>query len=565
MFHQMSLKAKLLILSGTMALGLLAVGTIGSYTLTQVSKSSDHVASVNFTKFRWIASMRYSATDMAKNYLRLLIPGIEAEDVAVVKSAVESDIENFSKANKIYLEIALSEEEKSLYEAEERTWNAFREAALNFVALQGSRKPEDIARYQELVSKELPKLRTAHADTLGKLMELQTNDSETWIKKSQDAAHTGTVFSWILTIACFLAAITFGLLLSNSLAKTLQDIANRLSNGADEVASASQQVSSSSEELSAAATEQAASIQETSASVEEMSAMIQKNAENAAQSQKVSASSQITAEKGKETVSHMLRSMDEINSSNIEIMQQIEESNRNISGIVKVITEIGNKTKVINDIVFQTKLLSFNASVEAARAGEHGKGFAVVAEEVGNLAHMSGAAAKEISSMLDESIKKVEDIVKDTQTKVERLIQSGKEKINAGTETAKLCSNALDEMAQSIDEVGRMVSEITTASREQATGVSQINEAMGHLDRATQQNAAASQQTASASEQLSSQASSLRSMVMELMRTVDGGTTEARSSQAKQDRLGTITHLPLKHNAKAEGPPSGCDSRFRMG
>ena len=72
-----------------------------------------------------------------------------------------------------------------------------------------------------------------------------------------------------------------------------------------------------------------------------------------------------------------------------------------------LISEIGNKTKVINDIVFQTKLLSFNASVEAARAGEHGKGFSVVAEEVGNLAHMSGNSAKEITQLLESSINRV--------------------------------------------------------------------------------------------------------------------------------------------------------------
>lgn len=100
----------------------------------------------------------------------------------------------------------------------------------------------------------------------------------------------------------------------------------------------------------------------------------------------------------------MIHSITEISESNDRIMSQVADGNRKISEIVQVISEIGNKTKVINDIVFQTKLLSFNASVEAARAGEHGKGFAVVAEEVGNLAQMSGNAAKEISDMLNGSV-----------------------------------------------------------------------------------------------------------------------------------------------------------------
>jgi methyl-accepting chemotaxis protein len=203
-------------------------------------------------------------------------------------------------------------------------------------------------------------------------------------------------------------------------------------------------------------------------------------------------------------------------------MIQVEESNQNLAEIVKVITEIGSKTKIINDIVFQTKLLSFNASVEAARAGEQGKGFAVVAEEVGKLAQMSGAAAKEISDMLDGSIKKVQNIVSETKSKVEALIEQGKEKVTIGTSVAKQCGEALDQMVSSVSEVSRMVSEIAMASQEQAEGVKQINQAMGQLDQTTQQNASGSQETASAAEELSSQADALRAMVIELTQTIEG-------------------------------------------
>lgn len=529
MFSNVSIKIKLLFLTGILSLGLMVVGGLGSYTLTRVSKYYEHIASVSFVDYRELSEMRYNATLMAIDSLGLLIPGNTAEDIARIKKATESEIEKFSKAEKTYLEIPFVEGEEEIFRAADSAWKVFHATVLKFISLQSSKNPQDIAKSQEFISKELPKLRGALIEALDKALAFQTDDVEAWIKKAQDAAHSGELFSWILNIACFLSSIIFGLLLSKSLDGTLRDIANRLAGGADEVASSSQQVSASSEELSSAASKQASSLQQTSASIEEISAMIAKNAENAAQSQKVSLSSQGAAEKGKEAVSNMLKSMDEINSSNAEIMQQMEESNRNISDIVKVIAEIGNKTKVINDIVFQTKLLSFNASVEAARAGEHGKGFAVVAEEVGNLAQMSGTAAKEISAMLDGSIRKVEDIVKDTRNKVERLVQMGKEKVNAGTETAQQCSTRLEEMAQSIDHVSRLVAEIATASQEQSTGVGQINRAIGQLDQATQQNASASQLTASASEKLSSQADGLRSMVRELMRIIDGGANEMNS------------------------------------
>lgn len=117
----------------------------------------------------------------------------------------------------------------------------------------------------------------------------------------------------------------------------------------------------------------------------------------------------------------MLDSIKNIGAANERAGREIGASARHFADIVKVIEEIGSKTKVINDIVFQTKILSFNASVEAARAGEHGKGFTVVAEEVGKLAAMSGVAAHEIGELLSGSIQKVDAIVKDTQTKVKIL------------------------------------------------------------------------------------------------------------------------------------------------
>jgi methyl-accepting chemotaxis protein len=561
MFSNFSLKTKLLALSIGLALALLTVGSLGSVTLQRVSDSYNHVALVNFSKFRALALKRYNSTDFAKNYLRLLIPNLTQAEAVAAQKSMEKNVENIETSSKAYKQVLFVAGEEELSKTEEAAWAPFLEGARKFASLHGSKYPDDMKKYQELVSETLPKLRLAHAEALTKLMQFQSEQADIWIKNAQETARSGAFFSWLVVIGGFIAALVLGFLLSTSLSKTLKEIAFRLSGGADEVAAASQEVSSSSEELSSAATEQAASLQETSASIEEMSAMIEKNAENASQSQKVSASSQSIAEKGKEAVTNMLHAMNDINDSNAEIMKQIEESNRNISEIVKVISEIGNKTKVINDIVFQTKLLSFNASVEAARAGEHGKGFAVVAEEVGNLAQMSGTAAKEISSMLDGSIKKVEDIVSVTKSKVERLVQVGKEKVTAGTDIAKGCRDALDEMVQSINEVGRMVSEIATANQEQSTGVKQINQAIGQLDQATQQNAAASQQTSSAAEELSSQAEVLRTMVNELMKTIEGGKRAVESSltfekKAKQKSLEKKVVSIESEKAKRSGDAS---------
>lgn len=342
------------------------------------------------------------------------------------------------------------------------------------------------------------------------------------------------IFYGIFAVVIALASL-MSYFFAGSLSKSLSGLAGRLSNGSNEVLSAATQISRSSTGLSEAVVEQAAAIQETAASIDEVSSMVKMSADNATQSQKVSQTSRTTAEEGQEAVQEMSRSIAAISESNTAIMTQIEERNRQIGEIVKVIGEIGNKTKVINDIVFQTKLLSFNASVEAARAGEHGKGFAVVAEEVGNLAQMSGNAAKEISTMLDSSIQKVEGIVAETRTEVERLVVESKEKVEIGMQVASRCGDVLTKILSTVQEVDGMVGEISSASQEQAQGVAEINKAMNQLDQVTQQNSAISQSTASSAEALSSQAEQLRQMVRDLFFVINGSLDGAQVASGGAD------------------------------
>ena len=347
------------------------------------------------------------------------------------------------------------------------------------------------------------------------------------------------IFGLVMALACAVAYF-----FSASLAKSLTALASRLSHGSTEVATAASQISNASSELSDAATEQASAIQETAASIDEVSAMVKKSSENAMQSQKVSKGSRELAEQGQTQVQEMLHAIRDISTSNTAIMNQVEEGNRQIAEIVKVIAEIGNKTKVINDIVFQTKLLSFNASVEAARAGEHGKGFAVVAEEVGNLASMSGNAAKEISSMLESSIQKVEGIVSETKNRVEGLVVDGKAKVEIGKKTAEKCGAALNSILEAVQDVDGMVGEIASASHEQAQGVSEINKAINQLDQVTHQNTAVAQQAASSAEALSAQSSELKQMVGDLFCLING--TEAVVKKEEKQTPNKVVSLDKK-------------------
>ncbi len=349
-------------------------------------------------------------------------------------------------------------------------------------------------------------------------------------------ASMGSAFiapSWYLvgaiTLGAFLSLFLAMFLMKGSIT-SLAEAAQSILSVSGQVGGSATDVAGSSQSLSEAATEQAASLEQTAASLEEITSMISKASDSAVLTAESSTESQRKAEDGHTAVDQMLTSMDEISQSNEAILAQISDSNRQMSEIVKVIQDIGNRTKIINEIVFQTKLLSFNASVEAARAGEHGKGFAVVAEEVGNLAQMSGNAAKEISDMLDASISKVEGIVEDTQKKVEILIQTGKEKIEAGVTVAKQSSEVLNEIVQNVSRVSGLAQEISQATKEQAQGVAEINKAMTQLDSVTQQNASTSQGAATSAQQLSTQAQALKISVDELMKVIRGNPGHLKSS-----------------------------------
>lgn len=344
--------------------------------------------------------------------------------------------------------------------------------------------------------------------------------------------HQAKVYFYWLSGIISLLGLCFSTWAGLKLSKSVEHISEELAENTKQLDEASVKIASGATQLSESATEQASALQETVSTIDQISSMIQKNSEAAQKSKELSAQSTNSAEQGRQTVDSMLLAISEIETNNTEVSEQMAQTNAQLAEITKMIHNISNKTKVINEIVFQTKLLSFNASVEAARAGEYGKGFAVVAEEVGKLAQMSGGAAKEISSMLQDSVTRVEVIIQDTRTKVEKLMDQSKEKVNYGSETARQCKQALDEIAVSVKSVDQLVSEIAVASKEQSAGVVQISQAVNQLEAVTNQNSAVAQASSVSAEQLRAQASSMNHLVDELAVYVHGNSDQLHAHES---------------------------------
>jgi len=256
----------------------------------------------------------------------------------------------------------------------------------------------------------------------------------------------------------------------NTSVANLMGMVNQIRQASANISSASGEISQGNADLSQRTEEQASSLEETASSMEEMTGTVKQNADNAREANQLAAGAREQAERGGMVVGEAVSAMGEIN-----------DASKKIADIIGVIDEIA----------FQTNLLALNAAVEAARAGEQGRGFAVVAAEVRNLAQRSAAAAKEIKTLIKDSV----------------------EKVGEGSKLVDMSGQTLEEIVMSVKKVSDIVAEIAAASQEQSAGIEQVNKAVMQLDQVTQQNAALVEEAAAASEAMDDQARGLRELM----------------------------------------------------
>lgn len=309
----------------------------------------------------------------------------------------------------------------------------------------------------------------------------------------------------------------------SSISKKIEAITENVASGATEVTRVSQVIAEAQKDLNAVSQEQAALLTQTTESVNQISLSITENSNKANESNQLLTECHEKGERGSAIVSEMVDSIVQIKDSNISMLKKMEANFEEINSIVQVINVIQEKTNVINDIVFQTKLLAFNASVEAARAGELGKGFSVVAEEVGNLANMSGKASKEITDIILDGSTQINRIIAQTKTSNEKMSADNMIIVEKGTVAAQKCGEVLSEIISGVQLASTKATEIKEGTNAQDREAKEINQAMKILEEASEKNMNVSGRISQTVVVLGEQSSGLNEQVDELNRIVKGG------------------------------------------
>ena len=305
----------------------------------------------------------------------------------------------------------------------------------------------------------------------------------------------------------------------------LAQIVGNVRQGSEGLSTASAEIAQGNHDLSARTESQAGALEETAASMEELSSTVRQNADNARQANQLAINASTVAVRGGEVVSQV-----------VDTMKSINDSSKKIADIISV----------IDGIAFQTNILALNAAVEAARAGEQGRGFAVVASEVRSLAGRSADAAKEIKTLINDSVQRVEQ----------------------GTALVDQAGVTMTEVVSSIRRVTDIMGEISAASSEQSQGVAQVDEAITQMDQATQQNAALVEEIAAAASSLKSQAQALVQTVavFKLAQTSGGFNSDqigSTKSFSQTKRVAPVRKAAPKLNATSKPAALGAPATIQ--
>jgi methyl-accepting chemotaxis protein-1 (serine sensor receptor) len=526
MFKNLTIKSRLIFIIGLLSAFLLSIGLLG---LFGISKSNEGIRSVYEDRTIALGQITDIQERLLRNRLAIAVALVTPtqEVIRVQTAEVEKNIEEIGKLWDAYMATYLTPDEKKLADkfAEDRKKFVVTGLKPAVAALRDG----DVKEANRIVVEVIRSTYAPVGEGINNLSDLQLNEAKHEYERAQTSYSTIRLITISAIVIGLVLAIWIGYILIRAIVDPINEavaVANAVASGdltskiesktndetgklidalkkmndnliklvgdvrssADSITTGAGEIAAGNADLSQRTEEQASSLEETAASMEELTSTVKQNAENAKQANQLAKGASEIAIKGGEVVGQVVGTMSSIN-----------DSSRKIVDIISV----------IDGIAFQTNILALNAAVEAARAGEQGRGFAVVAAEVRNLAQRSAAAAKEIKTLIGDSVGKVED----------------------GTKLVDEAGKTMEEIVNAVKRVTDIMAEISAASTEQSTGIEQVNQAVMQMDEVTQQNAALVEEAAAAAESVEEQAQNLTAAVG-IFKLDDSGVAQQHSRRS---------------------------------
>jgi methyl-accepting chemotaxis protein len=495
-----------------------SVGVVCLFKVKRIAEITTDISEVWIPNIQRVAEVRQKTKTFRSTEWEYL-----SETNAAASDAFKPIFETLIGELTIYhrtLESGISDDETmTIFHEYSALWEKYVAAHVQLEALVSARKFSDA---RKLLSGDADKIfdqieaKATEMDNIGYNGSMRARD----VANEETTKIRNQVLIAVPTV--FFVALGFVFFIMMHVGRELAALSDRIRESAALVMEKGETLSTMAVQLSQSTTEEAASLEETSKSVRSIEEKASASAITARNTAQEIQNTRDRANVGIQQMSKVREAMDTISGSNSKILLHVGESHKELGEINKIIQSVSDKTRIINEIVFQTKLLSFNASVEAARAGEHGKGFAVVAEEMAKLAKLSGVAAHDIGVILESSSSKVQEIVDKTKVRVGEAVKSSGGSIQIGAELTQNCMRALQEIVQAAEIASRGAAELAENATQQAQAMGQITSAVQHISVATQQNSSLSSGTANESVELRRQSGMLSDIVDQLDSSVYG-------------------------------------------
>lgn len=537
-----SLKVKLVLSFLVIAFGALLTSGFQLFQLVKISKQVKHIAEVNLVNQTNLAKLDGSLKSLKIHLSKMRSVDMTASGLEEAILYVNEAHSDFEKYLSMYASIANSEAEaKSIKELGSMYVLQKQEVDLlnGMVSKNSSLAMEKIRSDKMLAS-------GSHLEPVSSLLsDLIVKENELGYKSSQEIS-ADTKKSLYISIGAiagfFIFSIIYALFLSKNFSKDLVIAANIAAKSAEQLEKTSLNIYQSSASLSSGVESQSDSIQSSVSAIVQISSMVEKISSESKQSLAQAVQGEELSVAGSKAIQEMKDCLSEIFSATEGLLEQIYSNNKKIEDLEKVFLQVSSKTELIDEVVSQTKLLSFNASIEAARAGEFGKGFSVVAMEMGKLARLSGEAAGEINQILGNSVSLVKTMSQESKVSADNWSLKAQTIIDKGQNQGQITAEMLDKIYEMSKGVTDKAKRISSAIEEQQKGIQEINSTFQKLEKITEESSQTAKKNREIADLISQESQNSRKSVEKIETLITGAKNKKRD--------GELGH-PLNINNKA--------------